>query len=97
MEPNVLDRLNRIASDVLPGEIRTETMGENYYSFVMKYDDGTTTELPHIWIDPDTSDEEIRDKLQRAIGEAFYPEETLPDDQSVPNIQAEKAGSWHDV
>ena len=86
MEENILTRLDRIASGVLPGTIHTETMGENYYSFVMTYDDGTTTELPHIWIDPDRSDDEIRHKLGRAIGEAFYPEETLPDDESVPNM-----------
>jgi hypothetical protein len=96
VELTVLERLNRIAADVLPGKIRTETMGENYYSFVMTYADGTTTELPHIWIDPATSDEEIRDKLETAIGESFYPE-NAPDDQSVPNIQMEKAGSWHDA
>ena len=97
MEQEILDRLNRIASDVLPGTIRTETMGENYYSFLMTYDDGTTAELPHIWIDPNTSDEQISQKLARAIGEAFYPDESMGDDQSVPNIQAEKAGSWHDA
>ncbi len=70
-------------------------MGENYYSFLMTYTDGTTTELPHIWIDPDKSDDEIRDKLGRAIGEALYPENG-PDDESVPNMQTEEAGSWHD-
>lgn len=96
VELSKLARLNEIASDVLPGTIHTETMGENYYSFMMTYGDGTTTELPHIWIDPDRSDDEIRDKLRRALREAFHPE-TLPDDQSVPNIQAEEAGSWHDV
>ena len=80
-------RLNRLASDVLPGKISTETMGENYYSFVMIYADGTTTELPHIWIDPARSDGEIRDKLQRAFREALHPE-SAPDDESVPNLQA---------
>lgn len=96
VEENILARLTRIASDVLPGKVRAETMGENYYSFVMTYADGTTTELPHIWIDPERSDEEIRHKLERAIREALHPEET-PDDRSVPNIQAEAAGSWHDA
>lgn len=95
VEENTLDRLNRLATGILPGTIRTATMGENYYSFAMAYPDGTTTELPHIWIDPADSDDEIRVRLKRAINEALHPDNE-PDDASVPNIQAEEAGNWHD-
>jgi hypothetical protein len=88
MPEAIVERLDRLAADVLPEKSHTVDMGENYYSFKVTDELGTRCELPHIWIDPATSDEQIREKLSRLYQEAVYPE-AGPDDASVPNIQTE--------
>ncbi len=90
MADEILSRVNRIASHALPGLIRTNPQGEDYYSFELK-NEGTVSVLPHIWIDPDASDEQIGDKLKYVLQEALHPE-TMPDDLSVPNLQREENG-----
>lgn len=90
MSDNLLNRIERIAADVLPGRIRAQALGEDYYTFEITDRKGTKTALPHIWIDSGTKDREIRDKLRLAIETALHPE-TLPDDSSVPDLRTEGA------
>jgi len=88
MPQAILERLDRLAADVLPEKSHAVDMGENYYSFEVSDELGTRCELAHVWIDPATSDEQIRAKLGRLYQEAVCPE-IGPDDASVPNIQTE--------
>ena len=88
MSEGILQRLDRIAGAVLPEKSQPVDMGENYYSFEITDELGTRCELAHIWIDPATSDEQIREKLSRAFQESLHPENG-PDDASVPNLQTE--------
>ncbi|MDQ1472247.1 MAG: hypothetical protein QOJ99_3727 [Bryobacterales bacterium] len=88
MPDNLLTRLDQISSEVLPGKIRTEARGENYYVFEMTDAAGTRSALPPIWIDPRGTDQQIRDKLRRELEQALHPE-SGPDDSSVPNLQTE--------
>ncbi len=91
MADDIMSRVDRIASDALPGHIHTSPCGEYYFSFDMKDAAGTVSTLPHIWIDPECSDRQIGDKLKRALREALHPE-TLPDDLSVPDLKREESG-----
>jgi hypothetical protein len=88
MSESFLTRLDRISSEVLPGKIRMEARGENYYVFEVADADGNKSALPPIWIDPGGSDHQIRDKLAREFEQAFHPDSS-PDDSSVPNLQTE--------
>jgi len=90
MAEQILNRVDRIASGVL-GAVHTKACGEDYYSFEMKDAAGNAIVLPHIWIDPESSDRQIGEKLKRALNEALHPE-TLPDDLSVPDLKTEKSG-----
>ncbi len=92
MSEGILDRLDRISAAVLPGKTHTLDLGENYYSFEVTDELGTRCLLAHLWIDPDTSDREIGEKLSRNLHESLHPEGG-PDDASVPHIQTE--GSNH--
>ena len=91
MADDLLGRVDRIASGALPDVIHTIACGEDYFSFEMRDAAGTVFALPHIWIDSESSDRQIRDKLQRALNEALHPE-TLPDDLSVPDLGREEPG-----
>lgn len=88
MPDNLLSRLGRISSHVLPGTTRIEVLGENYYTFEMIDTQGTRCVLPRIWIDPEAGDRQIGDKLTRMFKEALHPE-CDPDDASVPTLQTE--------
>jgi len=88
MSEAILNRLNRISAAVLPGKTQVLDLGENYYSFEATDEPGTPCLLAHVWIDPDTSDREIGDKLSRSLRESLHPE-CGPDDASVPNLQTE--------
>lgn len=92
MGDNLLKRIEHIACAVLPGAIRTKALGENYYSFQLKDSAGNASTLPHIWIDPASTDQQIRKKLIHAVDEALHPE-SAPDDLSVPNLKGEEAGT----
>lgn len=93
MAEDILDRVNRIASSALPGCFHTTPRGESYFSFDMKDANGTVSTLPHIWIDPASSDRQIADKLNRALRESLHPQ-MLPDDRAVPNLKKEESGDW---
>lgn len=82
-------RLERIAAGILPGCAHIEPLGDDYFTFEMTGDDGTKSALPHVWINPNASDNQLRDKLRRAYQEALHPE-TLPDDASVPDLRTEE-------
>jgi hypothetical protein len=88
MPDNIQNRLERIAADVFPGQTQIHALGENYYTFAIADAQGTKSVLPRIWIDPDTSDHQIQDKLRLALQTALHPE-TLPDDSSVPDLRTE--------
>ena len=88
MSNNLLNRLERIAPGALSGQARVEALGENYYTFAITNAQGTKSVLPHLWIDPDGSDQQIQEKLRLALQTALHPE-TLPDDASVPDLRTE--------
>jgi len=88
MPDNLLNRCERIAAEVLAGKIQIEALGENYYTFAITDAQGIKSVFPRIWIDPDGSDHQIKDKLRLAIETALHPE-TLPDDSSVPDLRTE--------
>jgi hypothetical protein len=92
MSESFLTRLDRITSEILPGKIRTESRGENYYTFEVADAAGNRSALPPVWIDPAASDQQIRDKLKREFQQAFHPDSS-PDDLSVPNLQSERKGA----
>ncbi len=84
-----LTRLNRIASEILPGrQIETTARGEDYYVFEITGAQGTRSAFPPVWIDPNASDHEVQGKLSREFERAFQPDSS-PDDLSVPNLQTE--------
>jgi hypothetical protein len=86
---NSLTRLNRIASEILPGQqIRTIARGEDYYVIEITGVQGSRSALPPIWIDPDANDRQVKDKLAREFERAFHPDSS-PDDLTVPNLQTE--------
>ena len=88
MPETLLNRLGRIAPEALGGQTRIEVLGEDYYTFAITDAQGAKSVLPHIWIDPNTSDHQIQDKLRLALETALHPE-TLPDDSSVPDLRTE--------
>jgi hypothetical protein len=89
MSDNSLTRLNRIASEILPGQqIEATARGEDYYVFVITGAQGLLSAFPQVWIDPNASDQQVKDKLSREFEQAFHPNSS-PDDLSVPNLQTE--------
>jgi hypothetical protein len=89
MSENPLTRLSRIASEVLPGQqIEATARGEDYYVFEMTGARESRSALARVWIDPNASDDQVKDKLAREFEQAFHPESS-PDDLSVPNLQTE--------
>jgi hypothetical protein len=90
MAEHIRSRVDRIASGAL-GAVHTKACGEDYYSFEMRDAAGNPVVLPRIWIDPESSDRQIGEKLKRALNEVRHPE-TLPDDLSVPNLKREESG-----
>jgi hypothetical protein len=89
MSDNSLTRLRRIASEILPGrQIETTARGEDYYVFVITGEQGSRSALPPVWIDPNASDHQVKEKLSREFERAFHPDSS-PDDLSVPNLQTE--------
>ena len=89
MSDNSLTRLNRIASEILPGrQIETTARGEDYYVFEITGAQGSRSAFPPVWIDPNASDHQVKDKLSREFEQAFHPDSS-PDDLSVPNLQTE--------
>jgi hypothetical protein len=86
---NSLTRLNRIAAEILPGrQIETTARGEDYYVFEISGAHGSRSALPRVWIDPDATDQQVKEKLAREFEGAFHPDSS-PDDLSVPNLQTE--------
>jgi len=84
-----LTRLNRIASEILPGrQIETSSCGEDYYIFEIAGAEGFRSAFPPVWIDPHANDHEVKDKLSREFERAFHPDSS-PDDLSVPSLQTE--------
>ena len=84
-----LERLNRIASEILPGRhVETTARGEDYYVFEAAVAQGLRSPFPPVWIDPNASDHEVQGKLSREFERAFQPDSS-PDDLSVPNLQTE--------
>jgi hypothetical protein len=89
MSDNPLTRLNRIASEILPGQqIETTARGEDYYVFEITGAQGSRSSLPPVWIDPRASDDQVKVKLSREFAQAFHPDSS-PDDLSVPNLHTE--------
>jgi hypothetical protein len=89
MPDNPLTRLNRIASEILPGrQIETTARGEDYYVFAITGTHGSRSAFPPVWIDPKASDQQVREKLSREFEQALHPDSS-PDDLSVPNLQTE--------
>jgi len=89
MSDNPLARLNRIASEILPGQqIETTVRGEDYYVFEINGAQGSRSAFPPVWIDPNASDRQVKDKLSSEFDQAFHPDSS-PDDLSVPNLQTE--------
>jgi hypothetical protein len=89
MSDNSLTRLNRIASEILPGQqIETTARGEDYYVFEITGAQGSRSAFPPVWIDPNASDHQVKDKLSREFEQAIHPDSS-PDDLSVPNLQTE--------
>ena len=89
MPDNSLTRLNRIASEILPGQqIETTVRGEDYYVFEINGAQGSRSAFPPVWIDPNASDHQVEDKLSRQFEQAFHPDSS-PDDLSVPNLKTE--------
>lgn len=88
MHDDFLTRLRKISADVLPSTVRPGIAGENYYTFEMTDSQGVKTTLPHIWLDPAATDQQIHDKLARTLEESLHPE-TMPDDASVPTLETE--------
>jgi hypothetical protein len=87
MDDDFLSRLGKISADVLPGAVRQRNAGENYYVFEID-NQGTKTTLPPIWLNPDATDRDIREKLARTLEESLHPE-TMPCDASVPTLKTE--------
>jgi len=84
-----LERLNLIASDILPGRhVETTARGEDYYVFEAAVAQGLRSPFPPVWIDPHASDQQVKYKLSREFEQAFRPDSS-PDDVSVPNLQTE--------
>jgi hypothetical protein len=84
-----LTRLNRIASEILPGQqIEASARGEDYYVFETTSAQGSRSAFPPVWIDPKASDHQVMDKLSREFEQAFHPDSS-PGDLSVPNLQTE--------
>ena len=88
MNDDFLSRLRKISADTLPGAVRQGNAGENYYVFEMIDNQGAKTTLPPIWLNPDATDRQIREKLARTLEESLHPE-TLPDDAAVPTLKTE--------
>jgi hypothetical protein len=89
MSDNPLTRLNRIASEILPGrQIETTARGQHYYVFEVTGPEKSKWAFPPIWIDPNASDQQVKSKLSREFQEAFHPDSS-PGDLSVPNLQTE--------
>jgi hypothetical protein len=49
---------------------------------------GARTTLPPIWLDPDATARQIREKPARTPEESLHPE-IMPDDASVPTLENE--------
>jgi hypothetical protein len=89
MFDNPLTRLNRIASEILPGQrVEATARGEDYYVFEITGAQGSRSAFPPVWIDPNASDHQIKVKLSREFEQAIHPDGS-PDDLSVPNLQTE--------
>jgi hypothetical protein len=88
MNDDFPSRLRKISADILPGTARQENSGENYYVFEMMDSQSAKTSLPPIWLNPDATDRQIREKLARALEDSLHPE-TMPGDASVPSLKTE--------
>jgi|HubBroStandDraft_1064217.scaffolds.fasta_scaffold683532_2 hypothetical protein len=88
MNDDFPSRVGKISADLLPGTVRQRNAGENYYVFEMIDNQGANTILPPIWLNPDATDQQIREKLARTLEELLHPE-TMPDDASVPTLKTE--------
>ncbi len=88
MADEFLARVRKIAAEVLnAGNVETTARGEGYYAF--SFDTGAgRSSLPPVWIEPGASEAEIREKLERAFSQDFYPD-SAPDDLSVPGLATE--------
>ncbi|MEP6715377.1 MAG: hypothetical protein ABJC09_07365 [Terriglobia bacterium] len=89
MTPEFLERLGRIASDVLNNDrVEVTAEGEDYYVFEAVAEDGTRSRFPAAWITRTATDGQIKEKLARDFLEAAHPD-AAPGDLSVPNLETE--------
>jgi len=89
MFDNSLTRVNRMESEILPGQrIQATARGEDYYVFEITGAQGSRSAFSPVWIDPNASDHRTKVKLSREFEQAIHPDWS-PDDLPVPNLQTE--------
>lgn len=89
MSDDLVTRLRKIASDILGREqVDVTSAGEDYYVFAALSPEGVTSRFPPVWIAPEASDRQIREKLSVEFLRDLNPD-SAPDDLSVPNLRTE--------
>jgi hypothetical protein len=89
MSDDFLTRLRKITSEILKDEqVEVTAAGEDYYVFTASDGQGVESRFQPIWIAPEASDYQIRDKLSREFFHALNPE-WEGDDLSTPGLRIE--------
>jgi len=89
MPDDTLTKVKQISSEILSGRnVRVVANCEDYYAVEALNPDGALSTWPPLWVDPHSTEDQIRAKLSYEFRQASDPDSD-PDDLSVPNLQTE--------
>ena len=80
----------QLSGEILSGRnVIVTSEDEDYYGFELAGSPGApASNLPRVWIDPHSSDRQVKEKLSAEFRRAFDPN-SEPDDLSIPGLRDE--------
>lgn len=89
MPDDTLTKVKRISSEILSGRnVNVGENGDDYYAIEAVNPDGALSTWPPVWIEPNSTEDQIRVKLSDGFRRAADPDSD-PGDLSVPGLKNE--------